>query len=56
MGRQTRASMSSRRTAEHDSTMVSLSDEDTILNHIDSFCARVKQSLDIIKTLSQFQK
>ena len=60
VGRQTRASVSSKRTvsavADQDNSLVSVADEETIMAHIDSFCARVKQAMNIISTLTQFHK
>ena len=35
---------------------VSIADEQTIMAHMDSFCARLRQIMDGINTLSQFSK
>ena len=35
---------------------VSVADEETIMSHMDSFCARIKQILDVIHTLTQFNR
>ena len=35
---------------------VPLADEDTIMAHLDEFCVRVRQILDVINTLTQFNK
>ena len=35
---------------------VSLADEETMLWHLDAFCVRIRQILDVINTLTQFTK
>ena len=45
--------MSSDQGEEHG---VSLADEETMLWHLDAFCARIRQILDVINTLTQFTK
>ena len=35
---------------------VSIADEDAVMSHMDSFCTRIKQLIDVINTLSQYNK
>lgn len=35
---------------------VSIADEDAIMSHMDSFCNRIRQLIDVINTLAQFNK
>ena len=35
---------------------VSLADEETILGHMDAFCNRIRQIMDVINTLSQYHR
>ncbi len=35
---------------------VSVADEETIMSHMDAFCNRIRQVLDVINTMSQFTR
>ena len=35
---------------------VSVADEETIMAHLDSFCARIRQILDVMSTFTQYNK
>ncbi|XP_052089132.1 uncharacterized protein LOC127725852 isoform X10 [Mytilus californianus] len=35
---------------------VSIADDDAVMSHMDSFCTRIKQLIDVINTLSQYNK
>ena len=35
---------------------VSVADEDTIMSHMDLFCGRIRQIVDVINTMAQFCK
>ena len=35
---------------------VPLTDEDAIMSHMDSFCVRIRQLIDVINTLAQYNK
>ncbi|CAG5121565.1 unnamed protein product, partial [Candidula unifasciata] len=35
---------------------VPLADEDTILAHLDTFCSRIRQTLEVVSTVSQFSR
>ena len=41
---------------DHEGHGVPLGDEETIMAHMDAFCNRIRQILDVINTLSQFVK
>lgn len=43
-------------TSEHEGHGVSVADEETIMWHMDSFCSRIRQILDVVNTLAQFTK
>ena len=42
--------------SDHEGHGVSVADEETIMSHIDEFCSRIRQIIDIVNTLSQFNK
>ena len=42
--------------SDHESHGVSVADEETIMWHLDAFCARIRQIIDVINTLAQFSK
>ena len=35
---------------------VSVADEETIMGHMDTFCVRIRQVLDVVNTMAQFSK
>lgn len=35
---------------------VSMNDDDAIVGHLEAFCARLRQIIDVISTMSQYQK
>ena len=35
---------------------VPLTDEDAIMSHMDAFCNRIRQLIDVINTLAQYRK
>lgn len=39
-----------------DSHGVSMNDDDAIIGHFEAFCARLRQIIDVISTMSQYQK
>ncbi|CAH1799095.1 unnamed protein product [Owenia fusiformis] len=41
---------------DHSGHGVSIADEDIILHHMDSFCGRIRQIMDVVNTLSQYTR
>lgn len=39
-----------------DSHGVGMSDDDAIIGHLEAFCARLKQIIDVVNTMSQYDK